>query len=207
MVTDLDAAYLKVATFFDLWSRTIELQVRERAAREADLSTKRILVISPPTDRGIQLLGKANRDGTTSLLCFSDSAAEIAERYVKAHDVENVKILVEPFFRVPDTDGALDAVFANCFFDFLGPTDIAPCVAEIGRVLRPDGSLFAAYMDYPTRRLGRFWDHALARLPRLSQGCHPVDIRPVLASSGFQVGADASTTRLGFPLKYVAARA
>ncbi len=205
MRTDLDAIYLKVAGFFDMWVRCIELETRVVMARDAGLGTLRALIISPPTDKGIEVLSKANPDGQTELLLFSDASREIAERYVEKHGIKGVELRVAPFFQIPDGE-LYDVVFADCFFDFLEPEDLEPCIDEIARVLRPGGSLFSAVMDSPHEAPAKLWAKAMEHFPALSQGCHPVDIGPLMPAHGLGVVKEVSSTHLGFPLSYVHAR-
>ncbi len=205
MRTDLNGIYLKVAGFFDLWVRSIELETRVTMARDAGLGSLRALIISPPTDRGIEVLSKANPDGHTDLLLFSDEAREIAERYVEKHDITGVEFRVAPFFEVP-AGQPYDVVFADCFFDFLEPEDLDPSIDVVAKLLRPGGALFAATMDSPHEAPAKLWAKAMEHFPSLSQGCHPVDIGPLMPSHGFEVVKEVSTTRLGFPLEYIHAR-
>lgn len=46
-----------------MWVRCIELETRVVVARDAQMGSLWALIISPPTDRGIEVLSKANPDG------------------------------------------------------------------------------------------------------------------------------------------------
>jgi SAM-dependent methyltransferase len=166
------------------------------------LGTRR-LIISPPTDAGLSLLVDANTGGETELLCFSGRTEQIAAAYCRRRQINTLVTRVEPFFRIPDPDQFLSAVYANCLFDFCAETHFDSMLAEIWRVLEPGGVLFAVYMDHPTHFGGRVWASVFDRFSFLSNGCYPVSIVPTLARLGFQILRDMPADKFGFPLRYV----
>ncbi len=129
----IEETYPVVSGFFDLWVRLMEIRTRIREVEDSRLNNSRILIISPPTDRGIKVLAQANPRGETHLLCFSEALGEIAKAISICCDI---KICVEPFFSVPFDDNHFDAVFTNCFFDFCQKSDFNGILKEIKRVLK-----------------------------------------------------------------------
>ncbi len=146
-----------------------------------------------------------NSKGETFLLCFSDEIAKMAERYSNQHNTTNLNICVENFFTIPFNDRYFDAVFANCFFDFCQEKDFNMITLEIQRVLKDKGKIFSVYMDFPSSIAGKIWNFVFNKITFLSQGCHPVDIRPVLSKHNFNYKKDISLKRFGFPIKYIQA--
>jgi SAM-dependent methyltransferase len=201
----IEESYLAISGFFDLWVRLMEMRTRIMEKRDSGIHDLRILIISPPTDRGIKVLAQANPRGESHLLCFSDALGEIAKQYSVEHNIQGLKICVEPFFSIPFDDNYFDVVFANCFFDFCQETDFISVLQEIRRALKSKGVLFSVYMDLPRGMMSGIWANLFSRLQFLSQGCHPVDITPSLSSCGFELKKDLSVTRLGFPIKYLMA--
>ncbi|MFQ5421705.1 MAG: hypothetical protein ACE5EY_15235, partial [Anaerolineae bacterium] len=78
-------------------------------------------------------------------------------------------------------------------------------IKEIKRALKPGGQLFAVYMAYPKGFIGRTWAYGFKQFPLLSQGCHPVDIKPYLLEANMRMRKDLSVKRLGFPVAYLVA--
>ncbi len=201
----IEESYLAVSRFFDLWVRLVEMRTRIMEVQDSGIKNSRILIISPPTDRGIKVLTQANPEGGSYLLCFSGALGEIAKEYSIRHNIEGLKIYVEPFFSVPFDDSHFDAVFANCFFDFCQESCFDEILKEIKRILKSKGMLFSVYMDVPKDRIGRMWGNLFDRFRSLSQGCHPVDILPFLSKGGFELKKDLTIRRLGFPVRYLIA--
>jgi SAM-dependent methyltransferase len=201
----IEESFLAVSGYFDLWVRLVEIRTRIMEVQDSGIDDLRILVISPPTDRGIKVLAQANPGGKSHLLCFSAELAEIAKRYALRHGIEGLQTSVEPFFSILSDDNYYDAVFANCFFDFCQQADFITILQEIKRALKPGGMFFAVYMDLPTGIVSRIWDRLFSTFQLLSQSCHPVDIRPSLSRCGFELKKDITMTRLEFPIKYLMA--
>ncbi len=201
----IEESYLSVSGFFDLWVRLIELRTRKMEVKDSKIQDSRILIISPPTDRGIKILSQENQRGESYLLCFSDTLGKIAKEYSLRHGIENLEICVKPFFSVPFDDNYFDVVFANCFFDFFQESRFNDVIEEIKRTLKPRGLLFSVYMDIPRDLIGRMWASFFSRFPSLSQGCRPVDIVPFLSRWDFELKRDLTIKRLGFPIRYLIA--
>ncbi len=202
----IEETYLAVSGFFDLWVRIMEIRTRFMEVEDSRLNNSRILIISPPTDRGIKVLAQANPRGETHLLCFSEALGEIAKEISIRCDIKGLKICVEPFFSVPFDDNHFDAVFTNCFFDFCQESDFNDILKEIKRVLKSEGLFFSVYMDAPTDLIGRTWVNVFGRFQSLSKGCHPVDIMPFLSKWSFKLKKDLVIRRFGFPVKYLVAK-
>jgi SAM-dependent methyltransferase len=201
----IEESYLAVSGFFDLWVRLMEIRTRIMEVEDSRLNNLRILIISPPTDRGIKVLAQANPIGETHLLCFSEALWEIAKKYSIRCNIKGLKICVEPFFSLPFDDNHFDAVFTNCFFDFCQESDFNNILKEIKRTLKSKGLFFSVYMDLPTDLIGRTWVNLFGKFQSLSQGCHPVDIVPFLPKWSFKLKKDLTIRRLGFPVKYLIA--
>jgi SAM-dependent methyltransferase len=201
----IEESYLAVSGFFDLWVRLMEIRTRIMEVQDSRINNLRILIISPPTDRGIKVLTQANPKGESHLLCFSEALGKIAKEYSIRYNLEDLKICVEPFFSIPFDDSHFDVVFTNCFFDFCQKSDFNDILKEIKRTLKSEGLFFSVYMDVPTDLIGRTWVNLFVRFQSLSQGCHPVDITPSLLKCGFNLKKDLTITRLGFPIKYLMA--
>ena len=201
----IEESYLAVSGFFDLWVRLMEHRTRLMEVQDSRINDLKILIISPPTDRGIKLLAQANPRGESHLLCFSDALGEIAKEYSARCNIKGLKICVKPFFSIPFADNSFDAVLTNCFFDFCQESDFNDILKEIKRTLKNEGLFFSVYMDTPTDLIGKTWANEFGRFQSLSKGCHPVDIVPFLPKWGFKLKKELIVRRFGFPVKYVIA--
>lgn len=183
----------------------MESHTRSMEVRDSKLQDSKILIISPPTDRGIGALTRANRHGESYLLCFTPAIARIADDYCRRNRIRNLQALVAPFFTIPLEDEVLGAIYANCFFDFCSVDELDVVVEEMWRTLRRGGRLYSVHMGAPSNLLGRGWAWLFRRFPGQSRGCHPVDIAPSLLERGFSLVREEPAERLGFPIRYVRA--
>jgi hypothetical protein len=99
--------------------------------QDSKLKDSKILIISPPTDRGIKILSKANTKGESYLLCFSTALERIAQRYCQKQRITNLKTCNSPFFEIPFAEAYFDVIFTNCFFDFCRESDFDMMIREI----------------------------------------------------------------------------
>ena len=203
----ISTAYAKLSPWFDRWVRVMEIHTRRLELQDARLGELNAMIISPPTDTGIRMIARANEAGTTCLLCWSAQVLEAAGRDARTHGLPQLQLLRAAVPAVPLRDSVLDVVFANCVFDFCDDDETEGILAELARVLRPGGSLFAVYVGQPAGALARVWCRLVENLPPMGLGCRPVDILPSLRRHGFGDPEERCPTRLGLPLRYVHAKA
>jgi SAM-dependent methyltransferase len=202
----IERAFVGISKFFDAWVAIMENHTRLMEIRDSDLQNAKILIISPPSDRGIAALTHANSQGESFLLCFSTEIEDIARAYCRRRDIKNLVTVVSPFFSIPSGTEEFDAVYANCLFDLCDPREVDIVVGEIWRVLKQGGHLYSAHMGQPSRMVGRVWVSMLQRFPAVSHGFRPVTLAPTLADQGFTLVQHRAPERLGFPLRYIQAK-
>jgi ubiquinone/menaquinone biosynthesis C-methylase UbiE len=204
-VMDVERSFSSISSFFAAWVRIMEMHTRRAEIADSGRWGTRVLVVSPPTDPGLRLIAEANRAGETTLLCFSERLARLARRYARRHALNSLRIEVAPFFEPSVADGGLDAVYANCFFDFCPDERIPSILGEIRRALRVDGAVFAVNMGPPARSLNRVWAWVFRHSSLVSRGCHPVSTAEDFSRCGFVVRKDLACDRFGFPVRYTVA--
>lgn len=59
----VEQSYYQVSKFFDSWVRLMEIHTRRMEVVDSGDFGSKILIISPPTDTGIQILAGANAYG------------------------------------------------------------------------------------------------------------------------------------------------
>ena len=202
---NIEKSFVGLSWFFNYWSMIIENQLRFAEIHDSNIKNSKILIISPPTDRGLTILTRANASGESYLLCFSAMLERIAQRYSQKQRISNLRTCSAEFFGIPFADSYFDVIFANCFFDFCRESDFDKVIREIKRTLRKKGLFFSIYMDFPSRLGEKVWLGLFKILPWLSRGCHPVDITPCLIKRSFRIKKDVSVRKYGFPMKYIIA--
>jgi SAM-dependent methyltransferase len=202
---NIEKSYAGLPWLFKYWSMLIENQLRLVEIHDSNIKNMKILIISPPTDRGITLLTQANANGESYLLCFSALIEKIAQRNSQKQRITGLKTCTSEFFGIPFADAHFDVIFTNCFFDFCSELDFDKIIKEIKRALNSQGLFFSIYMDFPSRLGEKVWFRFFKIFPSLSQGCHPVDIKPGLKRANFSLKKDVSMRRFCFPMKYLIA--
>lgn len=119
---------------------------------------------------------------------------------------------------VTTTDGACvyesptashDRVLATYVFDLLSPAAIQAGLAEVRRMLRPDGRLCVAGLTWGTRPVGRVVSTAWAALHRVRPhwvgGCRPLRLRRHLAPKQWAVQHHETVQAWGVPSEVLVA--
>lgn len=202
---NIERTYIDVSWFFHAWVGIMENHTRKLEVNDSSLHDSKILIISPPTDRGIEALAQANQSGSTYLLCFSTEIEDLAKKYCQHRGIHGVQTVVAPFFSIPGNLGELDAIYANCFLDCCPPSKLDVIIDELWRALRQGGVLYSVHMGIPSHLMSHLWTVLFRSIPGPSRGFHPTDIVPSLSSRGFTVMQNQQPERFGFPLRYVKA--
>lgn len=201
---ELPRAYERVTGSFDLWSRLMERQLRERAAARWD-GRGPVAVASPPTDCGVGLVAQRRRAGRVHLLCFSPASLRAAQRVLQAGLIEGVEPMAAEYFELPFEDGSLAAFFANCFFDYVAEAKMTGVLREIARALAPGGLLLGAYLRPPAALRERAWVAALAALGDRAGSVHPVQIDAALDAVGLDLELARDLRSRGCPIREIVA--
>lgn len=203
---DVERTFTEVSWFFHAWVGIMENHTREMEVNDSSLHNSKILIVSPPTDKGLKALSRANQLGSSYLLCLSPRIESIAKKYCRRRGIQGIQTVTAPYLDIPIGAGELDAIYANCFFDCCPPADLNATIDEFRRMLKPGGTLYSVQMGIPSRRSNHLWAFLFRNLPGPTRGFHPVNIVPPLSSRGFSVLRNQRPEKFGFPLHYVEAK-
>ena len=204
----------------DRYDRVVDLQmgaktrsiVRDRAAREGNLG--RLVEFGCGTGFYTEVL--AHKADTLLATDISPGMIDVAKRRVKA---PNVTFKVEDCQRTSLPDGTFDTAFISLVIHFTVPADT---VAEMGRILRPGGTLIVVNLD-PLAVNGSARIRSLIRIayrgvvgyrvkPPKGFGRNVLSerqLRELLERSGFQLGSTEtirdSSRSSNIPVEYVRA--
>lgn len=111
--------------------------------------------------------------------------------------------------RLPYPDAMFDAVFSSYMLDLLTIEDIELALAEMWRVLRPDGRLALVGLSRGRGKVARLYTRGYEALyrrhPRWLAGCRPMNLTPLLEQARFTVVDRAEWFR-GHPSEAILAR-
>ncbi|MFB6168232.1 MAG: methyltransferase domain-containing protein [Haloferacaceae archaeon] len=174
-------------------------------AETVDLGGARVLEVG--CGPGARLSGLASRVGPDGEAVGLDAAAGMVGR-ARGRGGEVVRGDAR---RLPLATASVEAVLALDVLDLFSTADLSRVLAEVRRVLRPDGRLCAVSMttaDVPDSGFLRAYEWAYQHLPGAAAvGCRPVDLESVLTDAGFAVERREREVRAGvWPVRTVVAR-
>jgi demethylmenaquinone methyltransferase/2-methoxy-6-polyprenyl-1,4-benzoquinol methylase len=100
---------------------------------------------------------------------------------------------------LPYPADSFDAVYSSYLIDLLPTAQRRPALREMRRVLRSSGRLVLVVLAPPQRPVERAWEHLAHLFPPLLGGSRPLNLRPSLDASGFDVRRH--TTRVQMELR------
>lgn len=166
-----------------------------KAMEEAGLRRMRAEVLAEARGRVIEIGAGTGANlglypGAVTELALTEPSPHMARR-LRSHagGDSRVKVAEAPAERLPYDDGEFDTAVATLVLCTV--PEPAAAVAELARVLRPDGRLlFLEHVRAPDPDLAR-WQDRLERPWRfLADGCHcNRDTQATLAASSFELGA------------------
>lgn len=188
---------------------TFEVELQMRSAEVyADfllpLLTESSNVLDCGTGSGSIAVGLASHlsNGRITGIDIDHRAARDAEIYCRRHGIDNVEFQDASVYDLPFADGSYDVVFCHSMFELIDNPGRA--LSEINRVLRPEGTVAIAAVEYSGLILGgphqeilrkfyavreRTWQLTTPQArPHVGQ-----DLRGMLTAAGFQ-SVQASAT-------------
>ena len=191
-------------SFYDRISHSYDLiaDAGEHKAREAGESAlavqpgDHVLEVGCGTGRSlVYFSNQAGADGHVTGLDVSTGMLEVARKRTERESTAAPIDFVEADARAIDpkviADNSMDAVFASMTLELFPLEDIATVLAEVKRVLKPDGRVGIVSMsivkepDHPSvLERAYVWMHQ--HFPHLVD-CQPIDVHSHLQSAGFKI--------------------
>ena len=189
--------YDRISKFYDLIADGGERDARETG--EAALAVRpgdHVLELGCGTGRSlVYFSNQAGADGQVTGLDVSTGMLKVAKERTETEPTAAPITFVEADARSIDpsviADNSMDAVFASMTLELFPLEDIAKVLAEIRRVLKPDGRVGIVSMsvvqepDHPSvLERAYVWMHQ--HFPHLVD-CQPIDVDSHLQAAGFEI--------------------
>lgn len=199
--------YTRVAPVYELWARLAESKARRRVLELAGVRPPED-VLEVATGTGVQLvrLAQANPGGRTVGVELAAGMLAQTRRRLDTAGLGDVQVVEGSALELPFEDESFDLAVNAYMLDLLPRDDIPRALAELKRVLRPDGRLVLSNMTKGERRAHRFWDWLYGRGVVLTANCRGVLAAPVLRELGFTGVRREYLAQLSFPTEVVTAR-
>ncbi|MFQ6004504.1 MAG: class I SAM-dependent methyltransferase [Woeseia sp.] len=139
----------------------------------------------------------------------SPKMVRLAEARLSSHSPRARVILTEGGPPVDEPAEYYDRFVSNYVFDLLSDDDIRAVLHEAHRMLRPDGLLclsgLSSGIGFTSRIVAGIVSWTQNHRPSLVGGCRPVDLRPFLMESKWQVQHHSKLAAFGVPSEVVVA--
>lgn len=186
--------YDRISSAYDLIADANEHAMRETGENALNLQHgERVLEIGYGTGNSIVNFGRqVGPDGHVSGLDISPGMQRVAQEKVEAeHLADRVELRVGDGRDLPYASESFDAVFASFTLELFAPDDVPRVLAEIKRVLKPDGRLGIVSMSVVPEGehesvLEKTYKWMHRHFPHIVD-CRPIDVTGVLEQAGFAV--------------------
>lgn len=195
--------YDRLSGVYDRLADSSERPARIRGLRLLDPQAgESLLEIGYGTGHALIALGHAVRPGgEVRGIDLSEGMRSVAQARLEQEGIAaHVALEVGDARSLPYADGQFDGVFLSFTLELFHDEDIPKVLAEIRRVLRPDGRLVVVSLskdDHPA--IGsRIYEKLHAWFPQYID-CHPIDLDRVLEAAGFEVARSERFALWGIP--------
>jgi len=206
--TALRRVYRGLAPIYDRLVPLVSSRAREKGrmwlrVREGE----QVLDVGTGTGLALRALVAANPSGWTEGLDASAAMLAHARRRLQNSPHRRYGLRIGNATDLPYPTGTFDAVFSSYAVDVLPETALPTALAEIRRVLRPEGRLVLVYLAPPQSLAEHLWAAIAQHCPLLLGGDRPVDLPALLPDHGFALHAQTTCTQRGLRSGLLRARA
>lgn len=198
--------YDRLAPVYPLWARLTESRAIERVCQVARTAPgDRVLDVGTGTGAVLDRIGPPSSAGRRVGLDLSPGMLSTAQANLPGDPWHG--LIRGSADQLPLADDAFDVVTSAYLFDLLPEEGFESVLGEIARVSVADATVAIAVMGFPERWYERGWAAIARYVPGLLAQCRPVDLEPVLRSSGFELVEGAHVSQGTFPSQVLVARA
>jgi len=125
----------------------------------------------------------------------------LAQKRLEPYSERAQVVLTEGDAPVGESSESYDRFVSNYVFDLLSEEDIRDVLREAHRMLRPGGLLCLSGLSTGvgpvSRTVAKAWNWIQAHRPSVVGGCRPIDLRPRLSASAWQLQHQIKTVAFG----------
>ncbi|MEJ2085879.1 MAG: methyltransferase domain-containing protein [Acidobacteriota bacterium] len=206
-VRDNKRFYDRISKVYDTLSDSSEQEARSRGLEMLAVeSGERVLEIGFGTGHSlVELAHAAGSAGEVHGVDISEGMLEMAGRRVRDEGVaDRVELRIGAVPPLPYPDGCFDVVTLSFTLELFGQDLIDEVLAEVRRVLRPEGRLGVVAMSVPPGNerdslIERAYKWMHRHFPHIVD-CRPIDAVQVLEQAGFTIDRQEITTIWTMPV-------
>jgi ubiquinone/menaquinone biosynthesis C-methylase UbiE len=208
---EIKKTYGKLSKIYATLEGRFEKKLRERGLKILDIQ-KGNAVLEIGFGTGFTLVDLAKAVGETGRVYGVDVTPEMVQlakkRLEKEQVLTNVELSEADARKMPYEDNMFDAVYLAGVLELFDTPDIPKVLAEIKRVLKPDGKLEAVGIEkenHENLKFLKFYEWVHRKLPRYAS-CRPIYVEDSIREAGYKI-LRTDEIMLGrlFPMKFVIA--
>lgn len=196
-------SYDRMSPFYDYFAGIFERNYRNLALSRLNIATgETVLEVGFGTGHClIQMAESVGEVGKVYGIDISSGMLAASKRRLeKAGLLDRVELTCDDAMRMPYTDNKFDAVFSSFALELFDSPEIPQVLAEIRRVLRPNGRIGVISMSKESGASVSLklyeWFHK--RLPQYVD-CRPIYVEQSVISAGFEIRYKERVSLLGLP--------
>lgn len=206
---EIKETYGKLSKIYAALEGRFEKKLRERGLRLLDVQ-KGDVVLEIGFGTGFTMVELAKAVGETGRVYGMDVTPEMVqlarERLKKEGIVIKVELSEADARNMPFKDNMFDNVYMASVLELFDTPDIPKVLAEIKRILKPNGKLEAVSMskeDHENSKFLRFYEWMHKKLSRYAS-CRPIYVEASIRDAGYKIlRTDEIVLGRLFPMKFV----
>lgn len=196
-------SYDRLSPFYDLFAGGFEQKYRNMALKRLNIARgETVLEIGFGTGAClIQMAEAVGREGRVHGIDISSGMLVVSQRRLEKAGLEDrVELTCEDAMILPYADNTFDAVFMSFALELFDSPEIPQVLAEIKRVLIPNGRLGVVSMSkgHGSSSILRLYEWLHQKLPQLVD-CRPIHVEGSIQDAGFAIQYEEKVILMGLP--------
>lgn len=196
-------SYDKISRFYDYFAGVFEKKYRNMALERLNIERGEIVLeIGFGTGHCLKQMAElVGENGKAYGIDISSGMLEVSkQRLEEAGLLDRVKLQCEDVLKKPYKDNKFDAVFMSFVLELFDTPEIPKVLAEIKRVLKPNGRLGVVSMSKEDEDsiLLRLYEWTHNKFPQYID-CRPIYVKQSMKDAGFGIAHREKVRLLGLP--------
>lgn len=196
-------SYDKISHFYDYFAGVFEKKYRNMALERLNIKRGEIVLeIGFGTGHCLkQMAQSVGENGKAYGIDISSGMLEVSKQKLEeAGLLDRVELQCEDALKMPYKHNEFDAVFMSFALELFDTPEIAKVLAEIKRVLKPNGRLGVVSMSKEDEDsiLSRLYEWTHKRFPQYVD-CRPIYVKQSMKDAGFGIAYGEKVKLFGLP--------
>lgn len=196
-------SYDRMSPFYDFFAGVFEQRYRNMALKRLNIASgETVFEIGFGTGHCLKQMAElVGEEGRVYGIDISSGMLVASSRRLKKAGLWNrVELICEDAMKMPYTDNKFDAVFTSFALELFDSPEIPQLLAEIRRVLKPNGRLGVVSMSKEdgASPLMKMYEWLHQKLPQYVD-CRPIYVEQSIKDAGFGIQYKERVSLLGLP--------